>query len=371
LGEWLRGQTPQSLQVLWQLIREFTAWALSKAKPARVRMGGTLEAFFDDTQIEVDGHCFKGVEVNYEGMRSYSWQTFWLSHFVVHGALKSGNTEPSACLPECLEATVGLWEEDARKGKVHLYADSASSAGKYLNRVDGHGWSWSISYNKWTDKLGQLAAAMSEKEWSSVREVRGRDGQPQVEQFGWIKHLPGEQCQRAHWFAVVRYKGKNQGELFWRYAYVVCDGGKQKLWPTHEPSSALRAFERHHLKGSREQGFHQLLGDLDLHHPPCKDQLANEFYYALTALAFDLLMGFKVLYLDDDQQGWTVRTLIRWWLTVPVKLSQHAHRTRARIFVPKAALRWWRLFIQEKYPPRKPGRPFAHGEIEFTLQDSG
>lgn len=370
LGEWLRGQNPQSLNALWQIIREFIAWVLAQAKPGRVQRGGQLEAFFDDTQIEVDGHCFAGVALNYEGNISYSWQTFWLSHFVADACLKSGNTDPSACLPGCLEATVGLWEEAARAGRVHFYADSASSAGKFLNRVDQRGWSWSISYNKWTDKLDRLAAALPEKDWGPVQEVTGRDGKPKIEQYGWLKHLPGEECQRVQLFAVVRFKSKEQGELFWRYAYVVCGGSQGKL-PAHEPAAARRVFEQHHLKGAKEQGFHQLLSDLDLHHPPCKDDSANEFYYAVTALAFNLLMAFKVLHLDDEQQGWTVRTLIRWWLTVPVKLSEHAHRIKARIFVPKAALRWWRLFIQEQFPRRSPGRPVAEPEFVLAAQPSG
>ncbi len=368
LGEWLRGQSPESLRALWRIIREFVAWVLARAKSGRVRHGGQLEVFFDDTQIEVSGHCFEGVGVNHEGCRAYSWQTLWLSHFVADACLKPGNTDPSACLPGCLEATASLWEEEAREGRVHFYADSASSPGKYLNGVDQRGWSWTISYNKWTEKLDALAAALPQADWGPPVEATGRNGKPLIEQYGWVKHLPGEKCERAQIFAVVRHKPKDQGELFWRYAYVVCGAPAEKLG-VHEPSAAQRVFARHHLKGAKEQGFHQLLSDLDLHHPPCKNDLANEFYYALTALAFNLLMAFKVLHLDDDHQAWTVRTLIRWWLTVPVKLSQHAHRTKARIFVPKAALRWWRLFIQEKFPPRSPGRPVT--EPEFALQSSG
>ena len=84
---------------------------------------------------------------------------------------------------------------------------------------------------------------------------------------------------------------------------------------------------------------------------------ANAFFYAVGALAFNLLMAVKVLLLEDEHQAWTVRTLIRFWLTVPVKVSSHAHRRRARIFVPKAAMRWWRLFLQRHYPKRKRGRP--------------
>jgi len=66
------------------------------------------------------------------------------------------------------------------------------------------------------------------------------------------------------------------------------------------------------------------------------------------------VLGFDV---DEDQQACSVRTVIRFWLTVPVKLSSHAHRRRARLFVPKSSLRWWWLFLDSHYPKRKPGRP--------------
>ncbi|GAB4179780.1 MAG: hypothetical protein Fur0032_20510 [Terrimicrobiaceae bacterium] len=44
-------------------------------------------------------------------------------------------------------------------------------------------------------------------------------------------------------------------------------------------------------------------------------------------------------------------------MTTCLIISSHAHWRKARIFVPKATLRWWRLFIQEHYPKSKPGRP--------------
>lgn len=367
LGEWLRAQNQNGLRQLWQIIGEFVSWALAQARAGRICHAGQWEVFFDDTQIEVQGRCFDGVEMNYDGNRSYSRQTFWLNQFVVDAVLKSGNTPASQELPHGLEATRSMWEEKAREGKVHFYADSASSAGKYLNLIDEEGWSWTISYNKWTDKLDKLAGDMAEKQWSAPIVGKGRKAETLIQQFGWVKHLPGE-CKRPQFFAVVRYKSQEKGDLFWRYAYVVC--GSRNL-QVHQPAAAAAIFERHHLKGAREQGFHQLLSDLDLHHPPCLNAMANEFFYTVGVLAYNLLMAFKVLHLSDDQQGWTVRTLIRWWLTVPVKLSQHAHRTKARLFVPKAALRWWRLFIQEKFPVRRPGRPIHEPELVMELGLSG
>lgn len=78
-------------------------------------------------------------------------------------------------------------------------------------------------------------------------------------------------------------------------------------------------------------------------------------------------MAVKVLLLQDDQQGWSVRTLIRFWLTVPVKIGNHAHRSRARIFIPKAAMRWWRLFLADHYPKRKPGRPAKEPDLDIVV----
>lgn len=43
------------------------------------------------------------------------------------------------------EATASLWEQDAQAGHAHFYADSASSAGKYLNLLDERGWGWSVT----------------------------------------------------------------------------------------------------------------------------------------------------------------------------------------------------------------------------------
>jgi hypothetical protein len=80
---------------------------------------------------------------------------------------------------------------------------------------------------------------------------------------------------------------------------------------------------------------------MNLYDPPCLSNNADAFCHAQGARSFNLLMAVKNLLLDEHQQGWTVRTLIRFWFTVSVKISSHAHRTRALIFFPKASMRWW------------------------------
>ena len=73
---------------------------------------------------------------------------------------------------------------------------------------------------------------------------------------------------------------------------------------------------------------------------------ANEVWYTLGALAHNLLRAVQILHMNDDKQKQRIRQLIRWWMTVPVKLSRHAGRTRARYFVPHGALDWWRVILR-------------------------
>ena len=70
LGEWLRGQTKESVLALHRMNAQLVDWTSQQAKPGRWLQGGEVELFFDDTEIEVEGHQFEGARVNYEGNRA-------------------------------------------------------------------------------------------------------------------------------------------------------------------------------------------------------------------------------------------------------------------------------------------------------------
>ena len=118
--------------------------------------------FFDETEIEVSGRKVEGARINYEGSLALSWQTLWYGPWVLDGVL-DGAADVSAHLPALLAEHQVRWQ--GRAG--YFYADSGSSAGKYLNQLDRAGVGrWSVSYNKWFDQLDLLAAALPESQWS-------------------------------------------------------------------------------------------------------------------------------------------------------------------------------------------------------------
>ena len=327
---------------------------MAKAPRQRLLREGRPDVFFDDTQIEVSGRCFENTAKNYEGDISYSWQTLWTGPFIAVARLDKGSVEPSAHLAFLLHDAAPLWQPFADTGEAHFFADSGSSAGKYIHKIDQRGWSWSVSYSKWTGPLDKLAEATPDDQWGPVVDATGRKGAALHEQHTWLRYQPGE-CERGQNFACVRYRAADDGDLLWRYAYIICgqpDGG---LMPLHDPAAARAMFPRHHYKGALEHGFSNLLSDLDLHHPPCQSFAAKEMWYTLGALAHNLLRAVQILHLKDDLQKQRFRQLIRWWMTVPVKLSRHAGRTSARYFLPQGTLDWWRVMLDKVWPRRHPG----------------
>lgn len=341
VGEWLRAQTPQTVAAFWELIRQFVTWVLTQADARRWTYCGRAEAFFDDTQIEVNGLSFEGARFNYEGNLALSWQTFWFGPFLTDAHLDSP-ADVSAALPGMLARNRPFWQERG----CDFLADSGSSAGAYLNAIGQAGFThWSVSYNKWTGPLERLAAAQPETVWSAPRPARWRDGSVIVEQHSRVRHQP-EGCQAPQTFAVVRFQGDD--EFFWNYRFVACDANRP---------DAGAIFARHRLKGEKENQLKEVLRGLDLHHPPCAQLNANRMFYAIAALAYNVLIALKLLHLPDDCQGWQLKTLLRQVLFLPAALVRHARLLIARVQVPAAWLFWWRTVMSRLWPQPQAGRP--------------
>lgn len=342
LGEILRAQTKESVLALQELNAQFVDWVWLHTPQKRLLHAGQTEYFFDDTEIEVHGRKIEGARVNYEGNLALSWQVLWKGPFILDQQL-DGASDVSEHLPSFLGEHQSRWANE----KGYFYADSASSGARFINALDQAGFlRWSVSYNKWTEKLEKLAAELPEGQWSPTLPGDPKEQKEPIEQYAWVRHQPGE-CARAHTFAAVRRK--EPGEMFYRHALIMTQAGEIK-----EPAAI---FQRHQLKGAKEQGFSQVLSDLDLHHPPCLELIANQAFYTIATLAYNILAALRVLELPDEAQGWRVRTIIRHLLTVPVTVSRHARYTRAKICVPAGWMKWWRLYFQNWVPKRKAGRP--------------
>jgi Transposase DDE domain group 1 len=328
VGEWLREQSAESVAALRQLLHQFVAWIWQQADPRRLWHGGQREVFFDDTQLEVYGKHFEGAALNYNGDRALSWQTLWVGPLLTDSHVDRP-TDVSDQLVAMLERHRSLWQGV----HAHFYADSGSSAGHYLNAIAAEGWHYTVSYNRWTGPLERTAQALPARAWHAHGEAH----------HAFLRHQP-EGRKAPQLFAVSRHRDG----LFDRYGFIACDDGQ---------TDAVRVGERHHLKGEKEQLFSEVLNGLDLHHPPCAALIANQVYYLIAALAYDLMVAIKLLDLNDDCQGWRIQTLMKKLVLLPGRLCHRSRQWVARVLVPGVWLCWWQRWAQRVWPPSGPGRP--------------
>ena len=328
VGEWLREQSDESVAALRQLLHTFVAWVWQQAEPRRLRHAGQREVFFDDTQLEVSGKHFEGATLNYNGDVALSWQTLWVGPLLCDSHVASPKDVSDQLLP-MLERNRSLWQEKP----AHFYADSGSSAGVYLNAIAGEGWHYTVSYNKWTGPLERTAQELPALAWQENGEAA----------HAFLRHQP-EGRNAPQLYAVRRQRDG----LFDRYGFIACDDAQ---------SDAARVGERHHLKGDKEQLFSEGLNGLDLHRPPCSALIANQIYYLIAALAYDLMVANKLLDLNDDCQGWRIKTLMKKLVLLPGRMGRRSRQWVARVLVPGAWLCWWQRWAQRVWPTSGPGRP--------------
>ncbi len=328
LGQWLRAQSDESIAAVWGLIAEFIEWVIARADAARWTYAGRAEVFFDDTQIEVFGPSFEGAKINYNGDLALSWQTLWFGPFLLAGELGSPG-DVSAALSPWLQQHKQFWQDRPSD----FLADSGSSSAAQLRDIDAAGFThWSVSYNKWATVPERTAAALPESAWSAAEQTRWRDGTEVTEHHAGIRHTTAE-SDFTFTLAVARWKKAD--DLFWRYGFVAHEGRR---------SDAGAVLARHRLKGGKEQMFKDVLRGLDLHHPPCESLTANRMFYALGALAYNLMKAVQLLCLPDECQSWTVPTLLRQLVRLPAVLVRHARRLVARVEVAVSWLGWWQAW---------------------------
>jgi hypothetical protein len=328
VGEWLREQSAESVAALRQLLHEFVAWVWQQAEPRRLLHGGQREVFFDDTQLEVSGKHFEGAALNDNGDLALSWQTLWVGPLLTDSHVGSPQDVSDQLLP-MLERHRLLWQAKP----AHFYADSGSSAGVYLNAIAAEGWHYTVSYNKWTGPLERTAQALPASAWKENGDAA----------HAFLRHQP-EGRNAPQLFAVSR----RRDGLFDCYGFLACDDGQ---------TDPVLVSQRHHLKGDKEQLFSEVLNGLDLHRPPCLALIANQIYYLIAALAYDLMVAIKLLDLNDDCQGWRVKTLMKKLVFLPGRLAWRSRQWVARVLVPGAWLCWWQRWAQRVWPTSGPGRP--------------
>ena len=69
---------------------------------------------------------------------------------------------------------------------------------------------------------------------------------------------------------------------------------------------------------------------------------ANRMFYAITALAYNLMKAVQIRCLPQECQSWAVPTLLKQMVRIPATLVRHSRRLVTRVEVAVSWLNWWR-----------------------------
>jgi hypothetical protein len=246
---------------------------LSRIKKSGRSLGRTIYAFMDSSELEVWGKRFEGAGKNYNGDRALRLHTLFHDDFLVglqfndiHHSVSYGWEGLLDNLDEAAEMT---------ESRIHFLLDSAYYSHKILQAIAARSWFFSVTC-RYCPELEREASIIEEDYWTD-----------DCSDF-YYKPAGFADPQRV----VVHRRPilDEQTNLFREYHYffvMTNSGGRPK-----------EIIETHRFRAGEENRLKELLSDLGLHHPRFQSLDANQFYYQVAAMAYNLIKAAKYFILD-------------------------------------------------------------------------
>lgn len=274
---------------------------------------------FDSTAVTVYGKQIEGAKVGYnpgkKGKRSYHplvcfeyySKDFW------HGVLRHGDAYTAAGAPEFLKEC--LAKVPPHIYRIRLRADSGFFDHKFIEPLDERNVGYVI-VAKLTGgikkKLLGLRYRQFKKDWSAA-------------EF----HYTPMRWKQPHRFVVIRRKlpdkPQDQPTLFTleRYSY--------QIFVTNIPLEAHNIWYFYRGRASIEIHIKELKQDFYLTKIPTNSFLANQVYFSLLLLAYNIINWFKHLCLPENLQNATLDTIRTNLLLLPAELVNYRHQNVLKI----------------------------------------
>jgi hypothetical protein len=312
LGDWLRrqgatGGSRQLAEVHNALVREMTT--------------GHDEVLDIDTTLIV---AEKGDAVkSYKGFRAYHPLVGALTSLGVFLAprFQPGNTSPQADLvgfvQECQEAVPG------RIGWVR--SDSAAYNHAVINYCTTKGLRFTITADHDVAVMGSVAR-LPHTAWKRGKSTDGGEAGYDVAETIHQMEGVGEAFR-----LVIKRRERTQTDLFEDYHYWII--------ATNAPREVLDAqgvIDHHEQRGEMERMIGELKTQMSMEHLPCGQYVANDLYFGIGVLAYNLIVFLKQKYFGAHWRRKTLRSLRYWFLHAPMRLVSHAGYLIARLAVAPA-----------------------------------
>lgn len=292
-GEHLARFEGSDVEALREVGREAARRVVPRVVERWVGELGYVPLFADASQIEVQGRNFEGAARDYKGDRSYQLGAVFLGDVQVSCRLGPGNADPAGSWREQLERDVEpLLEGVPVWGRM----DNAYYRKDVVEHFEDRGWDYSISVTSGTSKRPILEAVeevLEAADWVDINET---------ERAAFLTYRPRKWRREQTYVVVRRDEVDGCGLLFPIHTVILVSRDDLEL---------SELVSRHRGKQGQENAFKGPLTEMNLHHPRCAGQVANQAYCECALIAQLLVRAIQYMMLPREARGRSLGYVIR------------------------------------------------------------
>lgn len=187
--------------------------------------------------------------------------------------------------------------------KVLFLLDALYGDGPTLDQLEGYqGAAYIVGAGK-LKAAEQVMTNLPEICWRSTGANRKRGWVASAVATAWVQCEDWAQKR----LIVCRRWRERPDELFWHYAAVLTNLTPQDSRIAKRMRQSGAGFEQtiwglYDRKQALENQWKELLSDLGLHHPPCAKAAVNAIFYGVSALAYNLAVGVRLIGFEEEDR---------------------------------------------------------------------
>jgi len=282
-------------------------WArniLAKAPRKSLLRYGFFPIFPDGSLLEGSGRR-EGTKYIKDKGAGLMWSTVFAGPLVAAQRLAEEGEGEETCVREMLSDVVqGVLRPLKLRRKALVLADALHGDGPTLSEIER----LKLHYVVGAGKLAASTATLqdqSEAAWLDTGPDASRGWSESGLCVCWLQCSDWDRKR-----ILVGRRWKKDGEFIWNYSGVMTDLEKADV--AHIMSArglnyAEAIWYLYDLKMGMETYYQDLLSDLNLHHPPCREIVRNAGFYAVATLAHTLATGVDLVGGHSCERGSTAR----------------------------------------------------------------
>lgn len=314
------------------------------ARPELLLEGLFVPLFADGTLLEGSARR-EGTKVLADKGKGLMWSTLFVGPVLAAQRLAGPGEGEQACIRAMLpQVRCRVLKPLRLERRALVLADSLHGDGPTLEQLEAEG----LHYVVGAGKLKATAATLAEQPehvWRDSGARAGRGWSASAVCVCWL-HCPDWPAKRL----LVGRRWRREGEFIWNYAGVLTDLRERDVGPLlgRGLSFGEAIWRLYDAKAGMETLLADGLSDLGLHHPPCRELVRNEGFYAAAALAWALASAVdRIGGGRDPERGRRLRrdgkprrrptpTRMRLWrlrrelFTVPARVIRHGRELVVR-----------------------------------------